>query len=149
MTEWNHNRLLRDLAEHYRSQGKIVFLDQNMGPAGMPRPDLLTINKTQTHVSQRLGNILQRLPRLYGKAGYVLLDALSESDTAEKTMIDRHTLAKEQAELNEKLLKLTQFTLTETFRDLFAEDRKLLAKQMRVMAKYNDILSQRIARFDI
>lgn len=46
MTEWKHDQLLRDLADYCRSQGKIVFRDQNIGPAGMPRPDVLTINKS-------------------------------------------------------------------------------------------------------
>ena len=46
MTDWKHNELLNDLADHCRSQGKIVFRDQNIGPAGMPRPDVLAINKS-------------------------------------------------------------------------------------------------------
>jgi len=46
MTDWNHNALLRDLAEHFERQGRIVFRDQLIGPAGSPRPDVLTINKT-------------------------------------------------------------------------------------------------------
>ena len=35
----------------------------------------------------------------------------------------------EQAELNEKLVKLTQFTTTDTYRKLVAEDRNLLIEQ--------------------
>lgn len=46
MTDWTHNSLLRDMADHCRSQGKIVFCDQNIGPAGSPRPDVLAINKS-------------------------------------------------------------------------------------------------------
>lgn len=46
MTDWNHDALLRDLADLQEEQGKIVFCDTNIGPAGSPRPDILAINKS-------------------------------------------------------------------------------------------------------
>lgn len=48
MTDWTHNGLLRDLADHCRQQGRLVFTDQLMGPAGSCRPDVLAINKSYT-----------------------------------------------------------------------------------------------------
>ena len=53
----------------------------------------------------------------------------------------------EQTELNGKLIKLIEFTLTDTYRNLPNEDRQLLDAQAGTMATYNSILAQRIVRF--
>jgi len=53
----------------------------------------------------------------------------------------------EQIELNEKLVKLIQFSTTETYRKLPVVDRDLLIEQQGAMAAYNNILGDRIARF--
>lgn len=54
----------------------------------------------------------------------------------------------EQAELNEKLVKLIQFTATETHHKLDQRGRDLLVEQQGAMAAYNNILADRIAGFD-
>ena len=54
----------------------------------------------------------------------------------------------EQAELNEKLVKLIQFTTTLKYRELTHRDRELLVEQQGAMAAYNSILADRIAGFD-
>ena len=54
----------------------------------------------------------------------------------------------EQRELNERLVRLIRFTTTDTYRKLDREDRELLTSQQHAMIHYNDVLSQRIARFN-
>lgn len=49
--KWGHNQLLIDLAQHLEAGGKMVFRDRQIGPAGSPRPDVLSINKSYTRWS--------------------------------------------------------------------------------------------------
>lgn len=53
----------------------------------------------------------------------------------------------EQAELEGKLHKLSEFTKTSTFELLATEDKTLLRMQLEVMRTYSSILGLRIARF--
>ena len=53
----------------------------------------------------------------------------------------------EQTELNGKLVKLIEFTTTDTYRKLNKGDRRLLDAQAGAMTDYNSVLAQRIARF--
>lgn len=53
----------------------------------------------------------------------------------------------EEAELEDKLHKLSEFTKTSTFDLLASEDRTLLRMQLEVMRTYSSILGLRIARF--
>ncbi len=53
----------------------------------------------------------------------------------------------EQADLIEKIIKLIEFTGAEVFAGLSDSDRDLLTAQLAVMVSYNQLLSQRIARF--
>jgi hypothetical protein len=53
----------------------------------------------------------------------------------------------EKAELDERLRKLMSFTCTPTFSALPGPERDRLAKQADTMAKYSEILGERIAEF--
>lgn len=53
----------------------------------------------------------------------------------------------EQEALVEKIVKLTQFTLTDKYRKLTVEERNLLIEQHGAMSAYNHILADRIAKF--
>lgn len=53
----------------------------------------------------------------------------------------------EKRELDEKLVKLRTFRFSPVFRTLEPEDRALLEDQYTVMARYSDILTERINRF--
>lgn len=53
----------------------------------------------------------------------------------------------EQAELEDKLRKLNDFTKVSTFDLLATEDKTLLRMQLEVMRTYSSILGLRIARF--
>lgn len=53
----------------------------------------------------------------------------------------------EQRELNSKLRDLIAFTVTEEYRKLTTVDRNLMIEQQGAMAAYNNILADRIARF--
>lgn len=53
----------------------------------------------------------------------------------------------EQAELEDKLRRLNDFTKVSTFDLLDSEERTLLRMQLEVMRTYSSILGLRIARF--
>lgn len=53
----------------------------------------------------------------------------------------------EQAELEDKLRRLNDFTKVSTFALLDSEDKTLLRMQLEVMRTYSSILGLRIARF--
>lgn len=47
--QWQHNDLMHDLAEHLRrNSDRMVWTDMQLGPAGSPRPDVFTVNKSYT-----------------------------------------------------------------------------------------------------
>ena len=53
----------------------------------------------------------------------------------------------EKAELDERLRKLMTFTITPTFAGLDEAERNRLARQAETMAKYSEILGDRVAAF--
>lgn len=53
-------------------------------------------------------------------------------------------LEKEQADLAEKCSKLSEFTVTDTFKGLTAFEQSLLLAQYEMMKGYSSILSRRI-----
>ena len=73
----------------------------------------------------------------------VFEDAYKPSGTpAERVLL-------EQAELEDKLHKLNEFTKTSTFELLDSEAKTLLRMQLEVMRTYSSILGLRIARFKV
>lgn len=45
--KWGHNELARDLASYLRGNSdRLVWTDMQMGPAGSPRPDVFTLQKS-------------------------------------------------------------------------------------------------------
>lgn len=40
---WKHDDLARDLAQHLRSDKRLVWTDMQLGPSGSPRPDVYTL----------------------------------------------------------------------------------------------------------
>jgi len=57
-------------------------------------------------------------------------------------------LVREERELAEKILKLTDFFQTETYQELGSYDRLLLATQLDYMTGYHKILSKRISWYE-
>ena len=53
----------------------------------------------------------------------------------------------EKAQLDEKLLKLDAFMVTEVARKLDAAEYERLYKQLQIMNQYSDILGERIKAF--
>jgi hypothetical protein len=53
----------------------------------------------------------------------------------------------EKRELEEKILKLSEFILSEKFDTLSEDHRFLLAKQQNIMQDYSDVLADRILLF--
>jgi hypothetical protein len=53
----------------------------------------------------------------------------------------------EKRELEENILKLSEFILSEKFDTLSEDHRYLLAKQQNIMQDYSDVLSDRILLF--
>lgn len=45
MTDWKHDDLAADLAQHLRSEKRMVWTDMQLGPSGSPRPDVYTLEK--------------------------------------------------------------------------------------------------------
>lgn len=43
---WKHDDLARDLAEHLRSDQRMVWTDMQLGPSGSPRPDVYTLERS-------------------------------------------------------------------------------------------------------
>lgn len=43
---WGHNDLAADLAQHLRSDKRMVWTDMQLGPSGSPRPDVYTLEKS-------------------------------------------------------------------------------------------------------
>ncbi len=43
---WKHDDLAADLAAHLLTPGRLVWCDMQLGPAGAPRPDVYTIEKS-------------------------------------------------------------------------------------------------------
>ncbi|AHE56023.1 hypothetical protein [Sphingomonas sanxanigenens] len=43
---WKHDALAEDLAQHLRSDQRMVWTDMQIGPAGSPRPDVYTLEKS-------------------------------------------------------------------------------------------------------
>lgn len=49
-TAWTHDALATDLAEHLAGNAaRIVWTDMQLGPAGSPRPDIYTLDKSFAH----------------------------------------------------------------------------------------------------
>jgi hypothetical protein len=47
MTQWKHNDLQYDLAEHLRSSGdRVIWENMQLGPSGSPRPDVYSLPKS-------------------------------------------------------------------------------------------------------
>ena len=46
MTDWQHDALAEDLAGHLTGPHRMVWRDIQLGPAGSPRPDVYTIEKS-------------------------------------------------------------------------------------------------------
>lgn len=44
--QWGHDDLANDLAEYLAGESRMVWLDMQLGPAGSPRPDVYTIEKS-------------------------------------------------------------------------------------------------------
>lgn len=55
----------------------------------------------------------------------------------------------EKKELDEKIVKLTEFFRTKTFAYLDSADRHLMLEQRSFMIDYSDALGKRIARFKL
>jgi hypothetical protein len=43
---WKHDDLARDLAQHLRSDKRLVWTDMQLGPSGSPRPDVYTLERS-------------------------------------------------------------------------------------------------------
>jgi hypothetical protein len=43
---WKHDDLAADLAQHLRSDARMVWTDMQLGPAGSPRPDVYTLERS-------------------------------------------------------------------------------------------------------
>ncbi|WP_010545234.1 hypothetical protein [Sphingomonas elodea] len=43
---WKHDELAADLAQHLRSDQRMVWTDMQLGPSGSPRPDVYTIERS-------------------------------------------------------------------------------------------------------
>lgn len=43
---WKHDDLARDLAQHLRSDQRMVWTDMQLGPSGSPRPDVFTLERS-------------------------------------------------------------------------------------------------------
>lgn len=50
--KWTHDGLMADLAGHLFAPDRMVWQDLQLGPAGSPRPDVFTINKSFMHPCQ-------------------------------------------------------------------------------------------------
>lgn len=48
-TEWKHDALAGDLAQHLISPHRMIWCDMQLGPAGSPRPDVYAIDKSFAH----------------------------------------------------------------------------------------------------
>lgn len=46
MTAWKHDDLAHDLAQHLRSDKRMVWTDMQLGPSGSPRPDVYTLERS-------------------------------------------------------------------------------------------------------
>jgi len=42
---WGHDALAEDLAQHLRSDKRMVWTDMQLGPSGSARPDVFTLDK--------------------------------------------------------------------------------------------------------
>lgn len=47
--KWAHDALVNDLAGHLSGPGRLLWCDMQLGPAGSPRPDVYTIEKSFAH----------------------------------------------------------------------------------------------------
>lgn len=45
-SNWSHESLLNDLADHLAGENRMVWRDMQLGPSGSPRPDVYTITKS-------------------------------------------------------------------------------------------------------
>lgn len=43
---WRHDELAADLAQHLRSDKRMVWADMQLGPSGSPRPDVFTLERS-------------------------------------------------------------------------------------------------------
>ncbi|WPZ05648.1 hypothetical protein [Pelagerythrobacter marinus] len=43
---WKHDELAADLAQHLRSDKRMVWTDMQLGPSGSPRPDVYTLDRS-------------------------------------------------------------------------------------------------------
>lgn len=75
------------------------------------------------------------------------IERLTTTDRSIEMQGYEQRVVDEQTELNEKLVKLIQFTTTATYRKLTVEEMGLLEEQQHAMTHYNQILSKRIAKF--
>lgn len=46
MSTWGHDALAADLAQHLRSDKRMVWTDMQLGPSGSPRPDVFTLDRS-------------------------------------------------------------------------------------------------------
>lgn len=53
MGAWDHDELAADLAAHLRGPGRMVWADMQLGPAGSPRPDVYTIDRSYAYPKPR------------------------------------------------------------------------------------------------
>lgn len=53
MTDWTHDQLQRDLADHLARPDRMVWQDMQLGPSGSPRPDVYTMQKSYTNPDPR------------------------------------------------------------------------------------------------
>ena len=54
---------------------------------------------------------------------------------------------REKKELDEKIDRLSTYLGTTAYKDLFAEDQRLLSTQLKFMRSYSAILGTRVSRF--
>jgi hypothetical protein len=53
----------------------------------------------------------------------------------------------EKAELDDKLIRLTQFIIGDVFKDVAVDEQARLTRQCGIMKEYSDVLGERIANF--
>lgn len=53
MTDWTHDQLQRDLADHLARPDRMIWQDMQLGPSGSPRPDVYTLQKSYTNPDPR------------------------------------------------------------------------------------------------
>ncbi len=79
------------------------------------------------------------------------VDGIASRFQSEMTRVQNTTpefrVINEKRELEDKILKLAEFILSDKFNSLSEDHRFLLAKQQNVMQEYSDVLTDRIRLF--